>query len=92
MTRLVRSAAGTYMLMEAASWKIKKSRVCGGDQWQGNGGTCPLTGTSAQKTELSALTRALELSQDRRLSICTDSKLVFMLDGLMGQYGKKEDF
>lgn len=50
-----------------------------------------LEGTSAQKAELSALTRVLELSQDRRLSIYTDSKLVFMLYVLMGQYGKKED-
>lgn len=47
------------------------------------------TGTSAQKAELSALTRALELSQDRRLSIYTDSTHAFMLEHAHGAIWKE---
>ena len=36
-------------------------------------------GTSAQKTELIALTRALLLSQGKKVNICTDSKYAFVV-------------
>ena len=37
------------------------------------------SGTSAQKSELIALTSVLELSQDRWINIYTDSKYAFMI-------------
>jgi ribonuclease HI len=38
-----------------------------------------LTGTSAQKAELIALTRALTLGKGKQLNICTDSKPAFLV-------------
>lgn len=42
-------------------------------------------GTSAQKAELIALTRALELSQGKNVNVCSDSKHAFMVVHARGQ-------
>ena len=48
-------------------------------------------GTSAQLTELVALTWALELSKGQRVNIYTDSKYAYLtFYMLMQQYGKKD--
>lgn len=49
------------------------------------------TGTSTRKAELIALKRALELSQEKRANIYTDSKYVFMVLYTHGAIRKEGD-
>lgn len=46
--------------------------------------------TSSQKAELMALTRALELGQEKRINIYTDSYYPFAMCMYTEQYAKKE--
>lgn len=49
------------------------------------------TGTSDQRAELIALTRALWLEKDQRANIYTDSKYPFASLHVPGRFTKKED-
>ncbi|KAK4824934.1 LOW QUALITY PROTEIN: hypothetical protein QYF61_021554 [Mycteria americana] len=49
-------------------------------------------GTSAQKAEIIALTRALELAKGRKINIWTDSKYTFGVVHTHGAFGRNEDY
>ena len=77
-----------YILMAADLWRMEGYAVVS-DLKVVEAEVLP-QGWSAQRAELWALIRALELSQDQRVNIYTDSRYAFATLHVHGAYIKKE--